>query len=64
MNIREYIKAYGTHTTSAFIKQMATNIPDSEAKQILVEMADSLQSALIDYASEDFEPPTVNNEVV
>jgi translation elongation factor EF-4 len=58
MTIHELIKKYGTRSISTCIRY---KLP---CEHVYWEMADDLQSALEQYASEDFEPPTVHNEVV
>lgn len=49
MNTNEYIEAYGTVTASLIIKKVADNIPEGEEKQILIELAISLEQALTSY---------------
>jgi hypothetical protein len=65
MSISDFIKLYGTRTVSATLRKLADDIDVvGNDAVIIATMADQLQEALENYASEDFEPPTVNNEVV
>jgi hypothetical protein len=64
MTIHDLIKKYGTHTMSMVMRTAAEFVTNEAMEAEMVRMADDLQDALVEYASEDFEPPTVNNEVV
>jgi hypothetical protein len=62
MTIHDLIKKYGTRGISLVLKRLGEGRCDGLF--LTAQMASDLQSALEDYASEDFEPPTVGNEVV
>lgn len=61
MNISQFIKKYGTRTTSLMLARYADTLAGAPA---LREMAKDLQAALEDYAAENIEPPTVDGRVI
>ena len=57
MTINRLVKRYGTRGISLVLRSVTTH-------PLAAQMADELEAALEEWAADNVEPPTVDNEVV
>lgn len=67
MNVTQFIKRYGTHSTSVLLRNLMERLLDKCVdldRAVIEDIARDLEQALSEYAADDIEPPTVDNRVI